>query len=309
VPRVEFLVPGSPNAGFLSQIAALARSAFALPWRRWRPGVRGLLGGPADWDAMRRWLPQLADVDLEILAAERFRADGYMAQAERRLSVAASEADVFVLLDADTFLIGDLEGALDAVVEKGAVAGVLAHHGFPTAAGRSTVRDWRRVAAGLLSQPLRVTHAYSLVLPAAGDETRLCPFYLNAGVVMISARAIEPLYGLYRRLRPEVASRLKEPYYAGQVALALAIQELALPALPLPMRYNFPNAPRAEALYPDELAEVRVIHYLRTSAIERSGLFVSAERYRAFLDQPLKGTNRTLQAAVARVLGPDYPFS
>ena len=42
------------------------------------------------------------------------------------------------------------------------------------------------------------------------------------------------------------------------------------------MRYNFPNDPIAERMYPDDLANVVVYHYLRTAAFNRHEIFVDA---------------------------------
>ncbi len=308
MPRVEFIVPGSPNPGFLSQIAVLKTSILSRPWQRWSPSVRCILGGPADWPAMQRWLPQLADVDVEILSADRFRDAGYLAQAERRLAVGAAGVDVVVLLDADTLLIGSLEDVLDEVLRENAVAGVMAHYGFPVPGGNATVRDWAALARGLLTEPIRFDHRYSLTAHAAPAQARRSPFYVNAGMILIAGPVLGDLNSAYARLRPRVTPRLFAPYYAGQVALALAVEERRLNTLALPMRYNFPNDPRAEARLPEELGNVVLLHYLRTDRFDRQEIFTDAGRYAAFLDLPLLGSNLTFQNAVRALLGSSYPF-
>ncbi len=309
MPAVEFLVPGSPNGAFLSQIAALRTSILSRPWTRWKPTVRCFLGGPADWPALHRWLPQLTDIDIEILSAPRFEQDGYLAQAERRLSVGTGDIDVVVLLDADTFLVGNIEDALDQVFARNAVGGVMTHFGFPVRAGHSTVEDWHRLGADLLTRPIRLDHEHSLMPPHAPEDTRRCPFYVNAGVILIATSVLADLRTAYTALRPKVVPYLSVPYFAGQVALALAIQELGINTLSLPFRFNFPNDPRADRTYPNELSEAVLIHYLRDNVFNRNRIFADARDYRAFLDLPLKGSNLSFQKAVRSLLGEPYPFA
>ncbi|HUF47056.1 MAG TPA: hypothetical protein VMM93_04510, partial [Vicinamibacterales bacterium] len=90
--------------------------------------------------------------------------------------------------------------------------------------------------------------------------------------------------------------------------LTLAIAAAGAPTLALPMRFNFPNDPRAEQMYPDELVNVVVFHYLRTTNFDRHRIFVSADEYHRFLKQRLGGVDESFQQAVRARLGPDYPF-
>jgi hypothetical protein len=61
-------------------------------------------------------------------------------------------------------------------------------------------------------------------------------------------------------------------------------------------------------MYPEELANVVVYHYLRTAAFDRHEIFVDAARYARFLDAPLSGVNRRFRDAVREIAGPAYPF-
>ncbi len=74
------------------------------------------------------------------------------------------------------------------------------------------------------------------------------------------------------------------------------------------MRYNFPNDPVADAMYPDELSSALVIHFLRTDRFDRHRIFASASAFRDFLDLPLGGSNRILQQRVAKITAGNYPF-
>jgi hypothetical protein len=103
--------------------------------------------------------------------------------------------------------------------------------------------------------------------------------------------------------------RLSFSDFSGQVALTLAIAATRSKAWALPMRYNFPNDPIAEQMYPEELNAVTVFHYLRTSVFDRQQIFVSAEQYEKFLGRSLEGVNRRFQEAVRAIVGERYPFS
>jgi hypothetical protein len=102
---------------------------------------------------------------------------------------------------------------------------------------------------------------------------------------------------------------MANPDFSGQAALTLAIAAAGVPTWALPLRFNFPNDARAEQMYPEELADIAIYHYLRTSVFDRHVIFTNAERYAAFLGLPLTGVNGLFQDAVRRILGPDYPFA
>jgi hypothetical protein len=51
-----------------------------------------------------------------------------------------------------------------------------------------------------------------------------------------------------------------------------------------------------------------IYHYLRTTHFDRHLIFSSAERYHAFLDLKLTGSNHDFQHAVRALLGSQYPF-
>ena len=78
--------------------------------------------------------------------------------------------------------------------------------------------------------------------------------------------------------------------------------------MPLPLRFNFPNDPLAETLYPEELESVSAIHYLRTDRFDRHEIFASPDEFAQFLELPLDGANRLFRKAVRRLLGDRYPF-
>ena len=208
-------------------------------------------------------MPLLSNIDIEFLSAQRFQTDGYFAQSERRLSSGAEGVDVLLCVDADTFMLGDVESVLDQVHNNATIAGVQAHYGFPTLNGHSTLHDWISLADTFLDHPMRFDNNYSLASVHSAIEERLSPFYINAGAIFISTSILGDFYHAYSAFRREVGRQLKKPYFSGQVSIALAVEQLRLNPITLPMRYNFPNDPIADTRYPEELTDVRILHFLR----------------------------------------------
>jgi hypothetical protein len=306
VPKLAILIAGSPNAAFYSQVAASAAALRALPWSRWEPTLHLYLGGEVDSTVLERWRPYLAEVDVSLVAPSRFAREGDWAQSDDVFNYAPRDADLLVAMDADVLPVAPFEEIVDVVAHDDVVAGTLAHAAFPGTS--SPADDWHRVADGLVNGTLAFDYQYSLVrYPQARDN--LIPFYVNFGVVLFSRKVFERLVPAFLSLRAVVGSRMRDDDFSAQVALALAIANTGVEAMPLPMRFNFPNDPLAERLYPEELVSVRAIHYLRTDRFDRHRVFASAEAFAQFLELPLEGANRLLQDAVRRLFGEAYPFA
>jgi hypothetical protein len=310
VPKVAILVAASPTPAFYSQIAMLDLALRARTWRRWRPAVHVYVGGRRDALADAWWLPRLETIELHWTADSDFAQDGDWAQSDDVFRHAPEGADVFVAMDADTLPVADLEDVLDAVLEAGAVAGVIAH--YPTvlnSPGDSLHETWLRLAEGLTAAQLSFTFAHTLMAADAPGHHRLTPFYLNFGVVFFPRTSFQSVAERYLAIRPRLMRRMRDPDFSGQVALTLAIADAGVSTWALPIRYNFPNDPIAERMYPDELASVVVYHYLRTGAFNRHEIFVDATRYAQFLEAPLSGVNRRFRDAVQEIAGSTYPFT
>lgn len=68
----------------------------------------------------------------------------------------------------------------------------------------------------------------------------------------------------------------------------------------MPVRYNFPNDPGFDELYPEELADLRILHYLRTSIVDRDGDFSALAGVKGIVDRnDLVGSNRIFQQTIA----------
>jgi len=305
MPNVAILIAASPTPAFFSQVAALSLALSKLQWSRWQYSVHMCIGGPSGEDAQAQWRPHLRNVHITHSAESRFAQDGDWAQSDDVFRFAPPHAAVLLAMYADTLPVSRLEGVLDQVVDGGTIAGVIAHAPFPRPDGTTVSQAWATAAHGLIDVPLDFVWSHTLF---ERDEDRATPFYLNFGVVFFPRCTFDDVAARYLSLRPRVISRMRSADYSGQVALTLAITGARARTCALPMRYNFPNDPVAAELYPEELANVVIFHYLRTGGFDRHTIFTSAENYRDFLARPLTGVDRMFQQSVRALLGTTYPF-
>ena len=306
MPRVAILIAASPTRAFFSQLAAFSLAIRHIAWSRWEPRVHVYIGGECDPGAYAEWRPHLREIDLSWVSDARFAREGDWAQSDDVFRFAPRDVDVLLAMDADTLPVASLETVLDRVLETGSVAGTLAHYPFPD---RSARDSWEQLARGLLDVPLEFSFFHSLMDPGTPDEHRLAPFYLNFGVVFFPSGSFDEVARHYLMMRPTVAERLEAPDFSGQVALTLAVTAARVRTWALPMRYNFPNDPVAERMYPEDLAQVAVFHYLRTGTFDRHTIFTNREEYHRFLGLQLTGVDLRFQESVREIIGRDYPFS
>jgi hypothetical protein len=307
--KVCFVIPASPTNGFLAQIAAFNRAAWSLDWLTWEPSFLVSFGGGCTTEALAvvaQWQPFLKNVTT-VFPTRSSDNRHYYDQIDAGFRYAPDDADVVVRVDADTLPVSNLESILDYVLQHSAIAGTIAHYRFP---GQQPNRmAWSSLAAEFLARPLSFKYCYSLADRHQAYDERSTPFYVNDGCVFFSATYLKKFVPLYLALRPRLMDRLEYPYFAGQVALALAVAQIELPAVALPMRYNFPNDETAALRYPEELENACIFHYLRESEFRRDLLFQSSEHYADFLSKSLNSPNTKFQSSVRKLLGEAYPFT
>jgi len=311
MPKVCFLIPASPNPGFLSQIAAFDLALRRLAWQRWQPSILACFGEEirlTHRDAFAAWRSLMPNVTTAFAPPSTENTYFYN-QIDGLLRWAPRDADVLVRVDADTLPVGDLEGILDFVAENSAIAGTIAHYRFPAAEGVRNRDAWLAVSDGLTTAPLRFDYVYSLTDASISPDERVTPFYVNDGFVFIARGYFDRFAPLFLEIRPQLMNRLEVPYFAGQIALALAVSAIRLPAYALPLRYNFPNDIVAAARYPEELENVAVFHYLRTDELDRQKIFLSTDEYQRFLAAPLNRPNARFRDCVLSLFGTDFPFA
>src|ERR1051326_8763143 len=303
--KLDFLIPASPTDAFFSQIALfrLALDALGEIYRKAR--VVAVLGCEAITAIPSRWDPYLERVEVVWADPGDFKRRGYRAQGDLRFERFRPDADLVVLCDADTVFMRPWLGLAETLAREPRLAGGIAHYHFPwTDLTAGAVEDWKGLARSLLGHDIPLDYRYSLQDPDRADP---CPFYINYGFFAGTPALFAKFFPVYRDVLPEVKRALQN-HFDGQVALALAIAQLELPAVALPLRYNFPNDPQAYALYPEEREQMVMLHYLRTLHFDRHIIFAGEEPFRKFLSLDLEGSNRDFQAFVRELTRGRYPF-
>ena len=127
------------------------------------------------------------------------------------------------------------------------------------------------------------------------ERLRMSPFYLNTGVVFAPREIFERLYGPYIDALDFVRSEI-DSYFFEQIALTLALERAAIAVNALPLRFNYPNQPEFDQNHPMELADVRLLHFLRTPIINREDDFANYNSLiRLLARNDLTGSNEVLR--------------
>lgn len=302
--KLEFLIPASPTPAFFSQVAMfrLALDRLGGPYAGARVvcvfGDAEVCMVPAPWDI---WMER---EDIQWVPIADFERDGYLAQVYRRFDLLDTSADLAVLCDADVLPVRPFGSEVLSLIDEQAVGGVIAHSHFPWAKRTGTgAEDWPIFSQRIFGRSVETPFRYTLSKTATWG----CPFYINFGFLVAPPQVLRRAYAEVIRLRGPVREML-DNYFEAQVAFALATSAAGLPVRALPMRYNFPNDPVADKIYPDELRQVSMMHYLRLAHFNRQEIFASADAFDLFLTLELDGSNRVFQDAVRSISGGTYPF-
>jgi hypothetical protein len=303
--KLDFLINGSPNDAFFSQIAffRLALNALGGAYRNAR--LVAVLGRETTTSLAPEWAPYFENIVVEWTDPYHVRLRDAAAETDRRFKLFRPDADLVILCDADTVLMRPLSDLAAGLAREPAVAGVVAHYHFPwhKSAG-DPLQDWRAIAKAVLGREIPLVYPYTLDDSEAAGR---CPFYINFGFFAAPPALMSELYPRYRDIRAKVQDILGNAF-AGQVGLSLAIFDLGLPKIALPMRFNFPNDPLADVRYADEMQQIVMLHYLRTAHFDRQKIFTSADEMAKFFSLDLEGSNRIFQSFVLKLTDGRYPF-
>jgi hypothetical protein len=311
--KLEFFVCGSPNAAFYSQAAMfrLALDSFGGDFARARLVL--CLGAHERQPLPARWEPHFRAIEVQWAPVDSFLEHGDGSY--HVYDLVDPGADLSFVCDADTLPLRPLPADfLAGLLAEPAIAGVLAHRMPPRHDAKG--RDLRHLdVRGFWAHLGReVTGAepdlhYELPLPLPPQRhLDPSPFYLNYGFIAATPALFRALHEQLDIVQPRVREVLDNDFYM-QLAIPMAVQRGALPTRVLPMRYNFPNDPLADAAYPDELAQVVVVHYLRTERFDRHRIFATAQAFNAFLALQLSGSDAVFQGFVRGLTGGRYPFA
>lgn len=317
-PRVEFLISGSPNDAFYSQIAFFRMSLDTFGAHGRAARVVAVFGADEYPPLPARWRPHFERIDVHYADPEDFRRRRFFAASDLRFELLTPSAQVACLCDADTVLVRPLpESFLEEVERSPAICGVVAHYPFPVTndtrrpnvpgglfPGMPHELAWERLGQTVLGYAPRRPLRYTL-LESAGDDR--CPFYINYGFLVGPPKLLIQLHRVLVEIQPPIAELLGNDF-VGQVGIALAVEKARIPWRALPMRFNFPNDRDADRLYPQELDEAILIHYLRHTVFERHRIFAERLAFERFLSLDLVGSDQVFREHVLRVTDGVYPF-
>jgi glycosyltransferase involved in cell wall biosynthesis len=299
VVMLEIRVPISPKPYFFRQVECLYRSAQACGGLTGNVRIVVSIGEdmePYDVAAAQPW----SDTNVIWRWAEReeVRKLGHHAAVLDRFKV-ESDAATILLADADTLFVNGVDDLLESLKTVPAVAGVMAHG--PPFVGRPN-ETWETIFKKLgrsLPSDLHQHTGWGTMFQR--HDVRFSPIYYNFGAVFVPGPFLSALADAYRR-QLVVAERANVGYFVGQLALTLAIYELDLPRIALPPRYNFPNDPLFEAQYPEDLADLRILHYLRLDEVQRDKIWQSPDDTLTFLARRnLRPSNEALRRTVEKL--------
>ena len=346
--KVEFLTCGSPNDAFYSQIAFFRMCLDALggEWREAR--YVAVFGDLEQAPLPERWRPHFERIEVHHADPGAFRRYRFYAAGDLRYQLVDPGADVSVLVDADTALIRSLPDGFLAEMERDpAVCAVPAHYPFRVTVdsrprfgpeglypGLRPEECWKRLGRLVVGGPVELSSRHTLrgwppllrrkegesavgsvrrrlaELPSAAvrrNEHIPCPLYPNYGFVAATPNLLTALAETLFELQPLVAELIGNDYY-GQVTIPLALAKAGIPGRALPITFNYPNASQADAIYPDSVARISLLHYLRTRHFDRHEIFATAAAFDHFMGLRLGGSNAEFQRHVRRLTGGSYPF-
>lgn len=282
--RCEIHVPISPTPPFLTRIHYLAASIRRFGGALADSPIIVTVGADERVDLARTqpWSQRLG-VEWRWLDDSLWRQHGIFATALERFCYDI-QAPNALLLDSDTLFIRPIDDLLDTVERSPAITGLIAHISpFIDCEGEQTL--WERIfdAAGLGSPSPGCEHSGWQTMEF--DATRrYCPPYFNLGVLLAPRDVFGRLAtSIYAEM--ETVEQVLPTPYRCQLALTMAILRSGVRWRQLPLRFNFPNNVRLLRRHQEELADVRIIHYLKDEDFNRVEDFASPESVGALLSR------------------------
>ena len=308
--KLDFLICGSANSAFFSQIAF-----FKLCLNN--------LGGIY---ANARVVAVLGDHEVEILPSEwRRHFDGievewssdvvhektlgrYAGRSYRRYELIRGDADLAILCDADVAVLDSFGELIDDLVAKPSLAGVIAHGHFTVGdeqRGDPNV-DWPEISRAILGKD--IDRPYSYTLYSKIESRQEAPFYINYGVFLGTPDLFREFHDRAVQLQPRILDFVRRSFFTDQITIALVCADLELPTTALSMRYNFPNDNIADRLYPEEMVNIIFMHYLRTHVFDRHRIFANETDFYNFMGKRMDGSNEIFRNYVYETTDGAYPF-
>lgn len=281
--KLEFRIPISPRPGFFAQVRLYALSLQRLgpPYSQARIVVA--MGDRADAAAAALANPWSAALPIRWYAVEHHWCEA-MPHAASGLGryMLPSDADVIVLCDADTCPIARFDELVSRLRASDAplVAGLQAH--YSPFYGLDNDAVWRSLLdrEGLAHVPL--TQPYSMDVRG---EQGSAPPYFNYGFVAFNAAAFAALSPVMARAVGLMLGSFPGNRFFAQLALALTIASENVGTIALGHEYNCANDDVLLRHGRIDIADIRIVHYLRTEEIDRT-TFLQDEHFDAFVSRP-----------------------
>jgi hypothetical protein len=264
MPSLQIHVPISPTPSFFTMVHMLAESVRSFGGTFSDARIVVSVGDdiePFDIDHAR---PELEPYGIQWRWTDRaqFRQRSYFATGLDRWA-APFECEYVLMADADILIVGPLDELVDYLPTPRSVAGVIATKPPFTARGKGDDEArWPELyrAAGLAPPP------FDFPIPGHGTHYPVtgiakAPAYYNFGFVIGRNEAMNAIRETFEA-DYLAANDFMQNILAGQAGLGLSIARHQLDAAALPLRYNFWTQDKYLANFPDEAAEVRVLHYL-----------------------------------------------
>ena len=282
MPKIEFRIPIAPTNHFFSNIhlAALSLRRLGSPYSE--ALIRVHVGDNADLTSVLARNPWSRSFPIKWRIVPR-ELRSYWGTANDRF-VMPSEADIVICPDADTCVVAPLD-ELFALLDhpEPSVAGLQAH--FPPWQSRGAENDeeWRRVFAHAGVAMPKLNRSYSM------DHTGTmgnAPPYFNFGFVAFNRAGFLIASRRLEKHTLSVAPMLPNPLFQCQIGLTLVIVEAGLRVIDLPHEYNCANDENVPPGLLRDPSLIRVIHYLRTSEVNRATFLADKDAYKKFLSEP-----------------------
>jgi hypothetical protein len=297
-PILEVRVPISPTPDFFRRVHCMAASLRQLGGMAAEHQIAVFVGGDEEPRDLYEILPwsQNYPIVWRWVAREAFRRHNYW-ETSHEVFRHQSRARYVMCADADVIFVHDFSDLLTKLEHAPAVAGVIAHVSpFAKTAPREM---WQRLCDSYsVPVPPSVHEHTGWGFMATDPQYRYTPVYFNFGMVLAPREMMEKI-SVEMATADNLVDSQFQTFFRFQIALTLAIQKQQLPAIALPLRYNFPNDPRFDKRYPDELADIRILHYLRCEIIHRERDFASLANLAALVRRrDLIGSNEVLRRRI-----------
>jgi hypothetical protein len=300
---IEVRIPISPVQHYYNRVHLLAHSIRSLGGEFKDARIRVSVGShdkPIDLHRLLPWSRRLGIdwhwVERDQYAAWDNTAHPYIATMMDRFRP-PFDAETLLMLDADVVVVRPFPEILTLVSGYPSIAGVMAH--VPPFAPD----EWRTLfRQAELTEPELKYECSGWGVMLTDPKMRYCPPYFNTGVLAASRKALELLYDPYMASLQTVRS-LHDTYFFEQIALTLALYRTGIKSHVLPLRYNYPNQQGFDVAFPDELNEIRFLHFLRTDTVNREDDFLNwAKMKKLSTRQDLTGSNEVFRKRLAQLM-------